>query len=528
MKIKFVDSLEKVFPGAEPKTLNRRLRCFVGERVSLQVAMMAESGGCEAKISLRSDAPATLRQVGLVPVALPCYEHAHGDYLRTKPGLFPDPLLPVDGAVTLAAGEWHAFWIDLCPDAAGCVKAVFSLDCPEARLELELSVDVMNAELPPQKLLFTQWFHYDCLANSYDLEMWSPKYFDTLEKWLKNYARLGGNTLLTPLFTPPLDTEPGGERLTAQLVGVRKREGGYDFDFSLLRRFVELAKRCGITHFEFSHLFTQWGAQASPKVMSVDGKRLFGWETPAVGDEYRAFLAEFLPALRRETDALGIENSCFLHVSDEPNAEQLDGYIAAKNIVRAAIPDLPIIDALSHYEFYKSGAVERPVVAIDHIQPFIDGGTKPLWGYYCCAQSVDVSNRFIAQSSYQNRAFAAPSWKHSLEGFLQWGHNFYNSQLSKRRVDPWHETDAGLAFPSGDPFSVYPGADGQPVESLRAAVFYQGLCDMRAFDFAAEKLGRGEVLRLLEHDGEVSFAHCDRLCANRRERVNDALEKTLS
>lgn len=527
MKIKFVDPLEKVFPDEEPRALSRRLRCFVGERASFQVAVMAERADCEAKVSLKSDAPSTLREVGLVPVALPCYEHARGDYLRREPGLFPDPLLPIDGWVGLHAGEWRAFWVDLYPDAAGKVTATFSLDCPEASLELDLSVDVIGAELPPQKLLFTQWFHYDCLANSCGLEVWSPKYFDTLERWLKNYARLGGNMLLTPLFTPPLDTEPGGERLTAQLVGVERRDGGYAFDFSLLRRFVELAKRCGITHFELSHLFTQWGATAAPKVVSADGARLFGWDTPATGDAYRAFLADFLPALRREIGALGIENNCFLHVSDEPNAEQLDGYIAAKNIIRAGIPDLPIIDALSHYEFYASGAVERPVVAIDHIQPFIDGGTKPLWGYYCCGQSVDVSNRFIAQSSWQNRAFAAPSWKHSLEGFLQWGHNFYNSQLSKRRVDPWKETDAGLAFPSGDAFSVYPGADGEPVESLRAAVFYQGLCDMSAFDFAAEKLGRDEVLGIIEHDGDVSFAHCDRLCAERRERVNDAVEKAL-
>src|SRR5690554_7174209 len=38
-------------------------------------------------------------------------------------------------------------------------------------------------------------------------------------------------------------------------------------------QWVEMCNRLGIEYFEFSHLFTQWGAAHAPKIMAlVDGK----------------------------------------------------------------------------------------------------------------------------------------------------------------------------------------------------------------------------------------------------------------
>ncbi|MES9143981.1 glycoside hydrolase domain-containing protein, partial [Cutibacterium acnes] len=73
-------------------------------------------------------------------------------------------------------------------------------------------------------------------------------------------------------FTPPLDTKVGGERPTVQLVGVNVTNGKYSFDFSKLKRFVDMCLGLGVEYFEMSHLFTQWGAAFAPKVIAtVDG-----------------------------------------------------------------------------------------------------------------------------------------------------------------------------------------------------------------------------------------------------------------
>lgn len=71
----------------------------------------------------------------------------------------------------------------------------------------------------------------------------------------------GINMNLTPIFTPPLDTEIGSERPTVQLVGISKDESGYTFDFEKLKKWINMALECGIEYFEMAHLFSQWGAK---------------------------------------------------------------------------------------------------------------------------------------------------------------------------------------------------------------------------------------------------------------------------
>lgn len=120
--------------------------------------------------------------------------------------------------------------------------------------------------------------------------------------------------LLTPVFTPPLDTEVGGERLTVQLVDVKLENGKYSFGFDRFIRWVRLAQKCGIKYFEISHLFSQWGAKYTPKIVAeVNGrqKRIFGWETSADSIEYAEFLSAFIPQLIKVIRSLEIEKSTF-------------------------------------------------------------------------------------------------------------------------------------------------------------------------------------------------------------------------
>lgn len=110
-----------------------------------------------------------------------------------------------------------------------------------------------------------------------------------MEQFVLEATKRHCNMILTPIFTPPLDTAVGGERPTVQLVDVWEEEKGqYRFEFERLERWVSLCKRCGIEYFEMSHLFSQWGAVAAPKVVGYrDGElqKLFGWDTDASGEE---------------------------------------------------------------------------------------------------------------------------------------------------------------------------------------------------------------------------------------------------
>ncbi|UJF15626.1 hypothetical protein LZ578_11830 [Jeotgalibaca sp. MA1X17-3] len=77
-------------------------------------------------------------------------------------------------------------------------------------------------QLPPQKLIHTEWFHTDGMISYYGVEVFSEDYWEWVEKYLVMAVEHGVNMILTPIVTPPLDTEIGGERPTVQLVGIKK------------------------------------------------------------------------------------------------------------------------------------------------------------------------------------------------------------------------------------------------------------------------------------------------------------------
>lgn len=86
---------------------------------------------------------------------------------------------------------------------------------------------VYGVTLPKQKLIHTEWMHADCLADYYNVEVFSEEHWEILKNYFIQYVDRGGNMMLTPLFTSPLDTAVGLERTTAQLIDVEVKDGGY-------------------------------------------------------------------------------------------------------------------------------------------------------------------------------------------------------------------------------------------------------------------------------------------------------------
>lgn len=149
-------------------------------------------------------------------------------------------------------------------------------------------------------------------------------------------------------------------------------------------------------YFEFSHLFTQWGAKHAPKVMAmVDGqlKQLFGWDTDSKDPEYTGFLTLFLQELLAFVKENDLEQRVYFHLSDEPNLADMDTYRAASELIRPILEGFPIIDALSEYEFYESGLIKHPIPASNGIRPFLDHGVE---GYGLIIAVPNTSSYLIA------------------------------------------------------------------------------------------------------------------------------------
>ena len=516
MRTRIISSLEKCFPDQTvlSKAPLESFTMLKNERYSLQVCYDCEELVNSKQIVYFSiESPLkdaiSVYKVKCIPSMMPVYRMQYDDnYLRTQPGLYPDLLEPWQPSDRLPASNvLSALWLEIDPQCgfdAGSypITCVFTDEKGARAAEVTVTAQIINAELPPQEMYFTQWFYTDCLLQYYGTEAFDERHWQIIENFMGNAKRYGMNMILTPVLTPELDTYVGGERPTTQLVGVTVENGQYRFDFSKLGRWVDLCDKVGIQYLEINHFFTQWGAAACPKVMAtVDGeyKRIFGWDTPSDGDAYREFLYALIPQmleyLKSKNDA---HKRCFFHISDEPNKEHLEHYGKLRNMLLPLLKDYPIMDALSDYNFYAQGATTCPVPGIDHIEPFLEHNVPNLWAYYCCTQNTEVSNRFFAMPSARTRIIGTQFYKYNIAGFLQWGYNFYNNQDSYATINPFLCSDGEGFAPSGDTYSVYPGKDGQPWPSLRQAVFYDALQDVRALKLCESLYGREYTMALLE------------------------------
>jgi hypothetical protein len=549
IQTKITSSMEKCFLDSNIADYAEltRISALKNERVSFQLFYTDDT--VDATIPYRANIYrleiegiekdlASVRRVENVPVTIPSLgEGGDGNFARTAPGLYPDPLMPLHkGGIFVMRGQLQSLWveIDLC-ERLPAGEYTLTLKLVDGQKEVHakntLILKVIDALLPKQEMILTQWFHCDCLANYYNVESWSEEHWRIVENFATTAAKNGINMLLTPVHTPPLDTAVGKERKTVQLVDVTVENGEYSFNFDKLDRWIEMCNRVGIRYFEIAHLFTQWGAQRAPKIEAyIEGeyKRIFGWETDSTSEEYTAYLRAFLTAFLAHMKARGDDKRCYFHISDEPNKLHVDRYRAVKAIVADILDGYPIMDALSNFEFYQDGLVELPIPASDHIEPFIEADVKSLWTYYCCSQDKGVSNRFIAMPLWRTRSIGLQFYKFNIVGFLHWGYNFYNAALSRNPINPFIDTCAGYMFPPGDAFSVYPAQDGSAIESIRIISFYEALQDVRAFQLAEQLLGRERVMKELEtiFGEEIRFDRCATSAESLlkiREKINEMI-----
>jgi len=481
-------SLKRQFPlGTPGGKRSLVLPAARGERVSFQACVWVPHGE-PVEVSAAAAAPAGLsvevRRVGCVPMphhntATPADEL---DGFGLVPGYVPDPLFPETTALA-APGEVTAFWLtvrvarDVKPGPKLVnVRLGASGEKPAA---LDATIHVSPIVLAERKdFRVTHWFYADALCDWYEVEPFGQKFWPICEKYMRDYAEHGCDVIYVPMFTPPLD----GVKRPTQLLRVRRSPSGkHAFDWAQVKRWVGLARRCGIRRFEWTHLFTQWGAKHAIRVYEKrDGKDCLLWRpgTGATSKTYRDFLAQFLPSferfLRREK-LLGVSH---FHVSDEPHGdEHLASYRKARAMLRELAPWMQVLDALSDIRFARQGLTDVPVPSIRTALDFANEGI-PSWTYFCCGPRGRYLQRLLDTPLPKIRMAGWLFHRFGFGGFLHWGYNYWYKSQTQQMIDPFTVTD-GLRWPGwahGDPFVVYPGRNG-PIDSIRWEVFAESLQD---------------------------------------------------
>ncbi len=503
VSMRTISCLEKVLPNmpyGEEKCGSK----LQNEHYAFQVVVEGGEDVQGAILSVGDDCASfvELYRVQNVPAVKP-YGKDPDPYVLVSPtGEYPDLLLPFDGKIEDAEGR-ACFWVNVLPSCpSGRRQIVFSLSKNgETLAKIEYELETIQETGKQGDLFLTNWMHYDGIAHLHHVEPFSAEFYEVFDRYLRLYVACGHNALLTPLITPALDTAVGGERLTTQLVEISYDGTHYSFGLEKLDEFVEFAKARGIKYFEMSHLFTQWGAKAAPKVIVQENGQAvkkFGWETESTAKEYLHFLKEFLTTICDYFKQKGLENAVVFHLSDEPAVDVLEHYGKLYAFVKEQIGEMKTIDALSEYDFYERKCVDVPVVVTPGCKTYRAHGAAHI-AYYCSWPCSNYdSNRFIAMSGERARILGAQLYRNDAKGFLHWGYNFYNAAFSTHVINPFTCTDSDGKFPAGDPFIVYPDVEGKGAyKSMRYYYMQQAFEDYAALNRLAEKKGKAVVEDLL-------------------------------
>lgn len=557
LSAKIVSGLEKCFLDQTPDDFLEinSFSMYKNEQASVQVLLYddADFSGSDWAcrwLSVEVSAPfenyIKCRMVESVPNYMPAFEtpkkiaEIDPHFLRTTPGLYPDLLSEGahGGKFPLINQQLHPIWVDFIPDGnikEGTYNVTVCIKHEDKVIaDLKIDITVLPCVLPEQQTKVTNWFYADCLADYYEVEPFSDRHFEICENFIKTAVDNGINMIMMPVLTPPLDTGVGAERTTTQLVKVTVENGEYSFDFTNVLRWLDICKRTGVKYIEVNHLFTQWGAYHAPKVMAtVDGeyKKIFGWETDASGDEYVLFLRQMLSGLTKVLENNWEKERIYFHLSDEPTDEHLGQYKKNKENLKDVLKGFKLLDALSHVEFYKSGLCEIPVPCSNVINDFLKEDIKERWVYYCCFPTFHYSNRFLAGSLPRLESIGMQMYKYNIEGFLQWGYNFYNNRFSDDFINPYINMTAGYWGIGGDAAIVYPGRKGKPTESIRLLAFKRAMDDIRVMKLCESYYSHDTVVNEIEKiTGTIEFDECIEDSATMlkvRERLNEMILKAM-
>ena len=532
LECKQVSSLEKltVYSFSRSKTISKRT-LLAGERFSYQIGIKSKKS-IRAVVSIESELRDNIKLYAVKNVIMdkPATEEymENENYITLEPGLMPDMLLPLEeqNNVLSCGDEIMTVWVRLDVPAdvkPGTYELTVNFELTNIHKESEketvkktMIVEAISAAMPEQKLIYTRWLYADCIANQHNVEIHSSEYWDWIEKYIAAAVDVGINMILVPVHTPPLDTAIDTQRPCVQLVDIEKKGDKYEFSFKNFKKFIDICKKCGIKYYEIAHMFSQWGAKYAPNIMVTEnGKKdyMFGWHVPATSKEYSEFLPQYIAAISEEVKREGISENTYFHISDEPALDNIENYKMASDMMRSLIGKSKTFDALSRYEFYEKGLIKCPVTSVKHIHEFLEHEVENQWVYYCCNPQKVYSNSFIAMPSCRTRVLGYQLYRYDIKGFLHWGYNFYNSQISLYEINPYLTTSANGAFPSGDPFIVYPGKD-TVYPSIRGEVIYEAIQDMNIC-FALEALiGRTKVVKMIDKAAGRTLRFDDYPCSN--------------
>jgi hypothetical protein len=489
-----------------------------------------------------------------VPVHWHSPDCAPDDLEGSAPGFYPDPLLPElwRGVGRVQFPGTISVWVRVrVPETAvpGTYRGEVEVCWNGGRDSVAVELQVWPFVLPRRShLRMTNWFLPGPILQFHRLQPMTEQFWQVIDLYARNLADHRQNVILTPFTSLSGSGELRDGRIQAQLVDICQTAAGeYAFDFAAFDRWVECFFQHGFELIEGGHLAGGSERPALPMVRRPGQERAERLPFTSTREpEYRAYLEQFLKALRRHLAKRGWLERFVLHLSDEPHGDQFEAYTGLSGFVKGIAPEIPLIDAMGAPEY--APYADHPVPIEHRYEEFVQASGKPreqVWFYYCCAPTGPWPNRFLDYPLIRVRIFTWAAFRYGIPGFLHWGLNhwgwhppFYREEV----YNPYDNTTGG-SLQAGDSYVLYPprmpSQSHEPVNSIRWEIVRKAMEDYEYLYLLRERVAAGKgnsldvergaaLLRELEEEVVPTMAEHTRdarYLANFRRRVGEAIAR---
>ncbi|HEX9511560.1 MAG TPA: glycoside hydrolase domain-containing protein, partial [Puia sp.] len=315
--------------------------------------------------------------------------------------------------------------------------------------KLQVKIQVQNPLLPPPhdwKYRLDLWQNPWVIAWRNHVQPWSEEHKVLLKKHLQLYADAGGKYITTyGVHSPWADNSymiEGG-----MIEWVKKKNGGWKFDYTIFDTYVELAMGVGIDKAITLYSPVPWGDRF--RYMDESSGNYI-YETWAPGSEtYSEHWNVFLTDLRAHLQKKGWFEKTYIGI----NESEMSQTLAAIKVVKQHSKDWKItyagnwhkeLDGLLDDYCFLYGNEPRPEELIARAAR---GATSTF--YVCCNPAKP--NNFVFSPPVEGRWISWYSAACGYNGFLRWAYEAWPE-------DPVRDARFG-SWPAGDCYLVYPGAN---------------------------------------------------------------------
>lgn len=418
-------------------------------------------------------------------------------------------------------------WIEAILDSKqkpGKYSAVITIykhkmfDDEEVIKQLSFQVHVVDVLLnsPNENSFYLDlWQHNSNIARKYNVELWSDKHFEIIEKYISSLADLGQKAISAIVSEIPWsgqltyydDRNYPSNLFEYSMVDVTLcANGEWNYDFSTLNRYICLCMQYGIDkEIEVFGLINIWLAEKagfgniiqdycdSIRVRYLDEKSGIYKYIRNKKDIY-----SYVRALEKNFIEAGWIDKVRV-VADEPhNLELFRKRMAELRNMAPSFKYKAAIDKVSFMEENIDGmsdyvpSLECVLSDFEKLKKIRDNIKGKLLYYVSCIP--DKPNTFISSPLLEARIIPWLSWYFNLDGFLRWNYTVWPENPLEKisyRYPIWK---------AGDTNFVYPGRDGAPLLTLRYKNLKRGIRDYEIFKkFVVEKENINTIFEMLNN-----------------------------